>query len=142
MTTEDNELRAGTIVPRPWGYYKVIVHEEGYSVKMLHINPGESTSFQRHSKRHELITILEGRVNITIDNHTFCKEPSKQISSYRIPIKTWHRFGVPEDHNEPSVILEIAYGELDPEDFQRSEDKYDRERSQGTGFIEDLFPRK
>ena len=136
MTTEDNKVRVGNKVVRPWGYYKLIAQDNDYSIKMLFIAPGEETSLQRHSKRHELITLLDGTIRVTIDGHTFTKGRANRASSYRVLAGAWHRFAAPADQTGYTVVLEVGYGELDPDDFERKEDKYGRERKIGPGFIE------
>lgn len=136
MTTEDSKVRAGSIVDRPWGNYKLVIHEHDYSVKLLYINPGEETSLQRHSKRHELVVLLDGTVTITHRDVTFTKGRSNRASSYRILAGEWHRFRAPADQVGPTIILEVAYGELDPDDFERKDDKYSRERTRGPGFVD------
>jgi len=139
MTTEDVRVRVGSIVERPWGSYKLITHQKDYSVKILYINPGQETSLQRHSKRHELVTLLDGVMIITHEDHTFTKDRSHRASSYRVLAGQWHRFGAPQDQEGPTVILEVAYGELDPDDFERKEDKYNRIRWRGPGFEDVLM---
>jgi len=136
MTTEDKPVKIGSIVKRPWGYYSIVIHVKDYSIKLLYINPGEETSLQRHSKRHEMVMLLDGTVIVTHKEHTFSKDRSQRASSYRILAGDWHRFGAPADQEGCTVLLEVAYGELDFEDFQRKEDKYNRERTKGPGFID------
>lgn len=133
MTTEDTQIRIGSKVQRPWGSYKLLVHRKDYSIKLLRISPGEETSLQRHSKRQELVILLEGSVTITHKGTTFTKDQS--TVSYRIREYEWHKFAVPSDQDTPSVILEVGYGELDPDDFERKHDKYNRERKRGPSFI-------
>jgi mannose-6-phosphate isomerase-like protein (cupin superfamily) len=139
MTTDSNDIVVGTIVKRPWGQYLLVNHHKDYSVKVIYIAPGEETSLQRHSKRHELITLLDGTVKITHGDWTFTKDRSQRAASYRILAGEWHRFGAPADQEGYTVLLEVAYGELDPDDFQRSEDKYGRERKMGPGFVQQIM---
>jgi mannose-6-phosphate isomerase-like protein (cupin superfamily) len=134
MTTEDGKVRIGSTVVRPWGKYKLLVHEEDYSVKILYITPGETTSLQRHSKRHELVTLLDGSVIAKHKDHSFMKDRESRGSSYYVLAGDWHQFAAPEEQVGYTVLLEVAYGELDPDDFERKEDKYDRERTRGPGF--------
>ena len=139
MTTEDIKVRVGHRVDRPWGHYKLVVHQKDYSIKLLYINPGEETSLQRHSKRHEMVMLLDGTVDITQGDRLFTKDRSQRASSYRIMAGEWHRFGAPADQTGPTVLLEVAYGELDPDDFERKEDKYNRERKRGPGFVTSIM---
>lgn len=135
MTTEDKKVKVGAIVHRPWGKYKLLIHDKDYSVKLIYINPGEETSLQRHSRRHEMVTLLDATVNITQGEYKFTKDRSHRASAYRILAGEWHRFGAPADQTGPTILLEVAYGTLDPDDFERKEDKYDRERKRGPGFM-------
>jgi mannose-6-phosphate isomerase-like protein (cupin superfamily) len=122
---------------RPWGYYILLEHDKDYSVKMLYIRAGEETSLQRHSRRHELIILLDGAVTISHGDYTFTKDRSQRAASYRIMAGEWHRFSAPPHQEGYTVLLEVAYGELDPDDFERLEDKYNRVRKIGPGFIPD-----
>ena len=122
-------------VIRPWGHYVLLEDEGDYSIKMLFVAPGEETSLQRHSKRHELITLLDGTVKITHGTYSFTKGRSHRASSYRVLAGEWHRFAAPADQTGYTVLLEVAYGELDPDDFERKDDKYGRERKVGPGFV-------
>ena len=135
MTTEDPKVEVGAHIVRPWGYYTLVTHQDDYSVKLLYINPGEETSLQRHSKRHELVILLDGTVSISDGERIFSKDRSNRSSAYRVNAGQWHKFSVPLDQDDPTVLLEIAYGELDPDDFERQFDKYDRERKIGPGFV-------
>lgn len=139
MTTEDKKVRVGSHVQRPWGYYTLVKHQNDYSIKLLYINPGEETSLQRHSKRHELVILLDGEVKITNGEYTFTKDRSCRSSSYRIVAGEWHKFEAPASQDGPTVLLEIAYGELDPDDFERKSDKYNRERIIGPGFVNKIM---
>ena len=139
MTTEDRKVRIGSKVTRPWGHYKLIVQDGDYSVKLLYIKPGEETSLQRHSKRHELVALLDGTMVIEHQGYTFAKDRSERACIYRILAGEWHRFAAPSNQSGHTVLLEIAYGELDPDDFERKEDKYNRERTRGPGFRDNLM---
>lgn len=139
MTTEDAKVRVGSIVDRPWGHYRLVTHEKDYSVKILYIKPGEETSLQRHSKRHELITLLDGTVIITHREYTFTKDRSQRASSYRVLAGEWHKFAAPADQIGYTILLEVAYGELDPDDFERQSDKYERVRKKGPGFVDRIM---
>lgn len=139
MTSEDNKVRVGSIVHRPWGHYKLVEHKDDYSVKMIYIDPGEETSLQRHSKRHEMVILLDGELIITMGEHTFSKNASHRSSAYRVVAGQWHQFAVPEDQKGPTIFIEVAYGELDPDDFERQKDKYNRVRKIGPGFVSKIM---
>lgn len=135
MTISNAKVKIGEMVHRPWGMYQLIIYEKDYSVKLIFINPGEETSLQRHSKRHELITLLDGTVTITHQENIFTKDRSARASSYRVLAGEWHGFSAPANQDGPTILLEVAYGELDPDDFERKSDKYNRKRKRGPGFV-------
>lgn len=45
-------LTGNRLVERPWGNYRVL-YDNDFKVKILTVNPGKSTSLQRHTKRNE-----------------------------------------------------------------------------------------
>ena len=116
-----------------------MVNEGDYSVKILYINPGEETSLQRHSKRHEFVILLDGEVKFNNGEYEFSKDRSARSSSYRIVAGEWHQFSAPESQKGQTVLLEIAYGELDPDDFERKSDRYNRVRKIGPGFVSKIM---
>lgn len=81
-------------------------------------------------------SFVNGTVTITHRDNTFTKDRSARASSYRILAGEWHKFSAPAGQDGPTVLLEVAYGELDPDDFERQSDKYDRERKRGPGFVD------
>lgn len=124
---------------RPWGVIDVDKIVKDYSVKTLRIAPGHQTSLQRHSQRHEMIILLDGEVEITHHNHTFTKGRASRASSYRFLAGDWHRLSCPRGQTGWATVLEVGYGKLIYDDFERKEDKYDRERKRGPGFKDKLI---
>jgi D-beta-D-heptose 7-phosphate kinase/D-beta-D-heptose 1-phosphate adenosyltransferase len=104
---------------RPWGFWRVM-HEAGdYKVKELAIKPKHSLSDQRHQYRNEHWYVLEGEVEIQIENDTMMNivKLSKNMS-YIIPAGTWHKAKNATD--KPAYILEVQYGgECSEEDIER-----------------------
>ena len=49
-----------TRVFRPWGSYESLASGEGYQVKHIIVNPGESLSLQLHHRRAEHWTVIKG----------------------------------------------------------------------------------
>src|ERR1700676_917061 len=49
---------------RLWGKYEVLMTSEHWRVKRLTIEPGKSTSFQRHAHRSENWLVVEGQAKI------------------------------------------------------------------------------
>ena len=55
-------IEKGRIVEKPWGYELIWAHTDRYVGKVLHINKGESLSYQYHVVKDETIRLLSGRL--------------------------------------------------------------------------------
>ncbi len=106
---------------RDWGYWRVLDHkpEKGYKVKELVIYPGKSLSDQKHFKRSEQWTILEGKVKMDTEWNGIQSSLVLQNHSrpYEIGIEVWHKASNPG--NENSHILEVQWGDCYEEDIER-----------------------
>ena len=114
------------IVKKPWGF-EYSVFKDGVSVRMLHINKGEETSFHCHMKKDVLIILLNGRAKLSRGgDHTDYMEDVelKPMFVRQIPKTIFHKTKAIED----SIVLEIE-STGDVHDLIRGEDKY--KRSQG-----------
>ena len=106
---------------RQWGYWRVLDHkpEKGYKVKELVIYPGKSLSDQRHFKRSEDWTILEGVVDMQTEwnsvKNTVTLTP--ESTTYKIGKEVWHKASNPGTEN--AHILEIQWGVCYEEDIER-----------------------
>ena len=106
---------------RPWGFYRVLDHGQGWAVKELTIEPGKSLSDQRHKHRSEHWHVVQGEVTIDTEwqdrKTTVTVGPQK---SYDIDKMVWHR-----PHNngtEPVKIIETWFGDILAEsDIERRE---------------------
>jgi D-beta-D-heptose 7-phosphate kinase/D-beta-D-heptose 1-phosphate adenosyltransferase len=107
---------------RQWGYWRVLDHkpEKGYKVKELVIYPGKSLSNQKHFKRSEQWSILEGQVQMDTEFNNVQSSLILQPESrpYGIDIGVWHQASNPGTEN--AHILEIQRGtECVEEDIER-----------------------
>jgi len=106
---------------RDWGYWRVLDHkpEKGYKVKELVIYPGKSLSDQRHFKRREDWTILEGIVKMDTEWERRSDSVHLQPGSmtYKIGKEVWHKASNPGTEN--AHVLEIQWGECYEEDIER-----------------------
>ena len=57
-------------VDKPWGYELIFAHTTKYAGKILHINKGESLSFQYHEKKEETIYLYQGKMKLEIQDKT------------------------------------------------------------------------
>lgn len=107
---------------RDWGYWRVLDHkpEKGYKVKELVIYPGKSLSDQRHFKRSEDWTVLEGIVDMQTEwkLHKQSVTLTPNSTTYKIGTEVWHKPSNPGTEN--AHILEIQWGsECIEEDIER-----------------------
>jgi len=106
---------------RDWGYWRVLDNkpEKGYKVKELVIYPGKALSDQKHFKRSEQWTILEGEVKMVTEWNkrqeiTYLTPLSRP---YEINKEVWHKASNPGTEN--AHILEIQRGVCYEEDIER-----------------------
>ena len=107
---------------RDWGYWRVLDHkpEKGYKVKELVIYPGKSLSDQKHFKRTEQWTVLEGVVKMETEwqNRKDITHLKPHKMPYEIGLEVWHKASNPNGEN--AHILEIQWGsECIEEDIER-----------------------
>src|SRR6266481_1433366 len=58
-----NQTHKGEVVKKPWGYELIWAHTARYVGKVLHINKGESLSYQYHRVKDETVRLLSGSIN-------------------------------------------------------------------------------
>src|SRR6056300_439123 len=108
---------------RQWGYWRVLDDKQatkGYKVKELVIYPGKSLSNQRHFKRSEQWTILEGicKMETEYDNRKDVVHLDPKSRPYDIGVRVWHKASNPGTEN--THILEVQRGkECVEEDIER-----------------------
>jgi cytidyltransferase-like protein len=106
---------------RDWGYWRVLDDKpsKGYKVKELVIYPGKSLSDQRHFKRSEVWSVLEGTVKMQTEFESRQEQVYLERHSrpYEIDIEVWHKASNPG--NENAHILEVQWGDCYEEDIER-----------------------
>lgn len=112
-------------IEKPWGYY-INLHggdNNGYKVKILHVNPKSRLSSQSHKHRDEHWVVTKGIANI---EHNGCKYTLKENDHYFIPKETIHRLQN-DSETEHVEVVETQYGNyLGEDDITRYEDDYNR----------------
>jgi len=108
-------------VDKPWGYELIWAHTDRYVGKILHINKGESLSYQYHRIKDESIQLLRGAMELEIE----AGGKRKKIrflpgDCFHITPGMRHRMTALEDCD----VLEVSTPELD--DVVRVEDRYGR----------------
>lgn len=109
-------------VHRPWGSYTVLEDAEDCKVKRLTVKPGGILSLQKHSRRSEHWTVVNGTAKVRVGDDEFLLERNQ--STY-IPIETLHRLENPTDRDVH--LIEVQCGDyFGEDDIVRLEDVYGR----------------
>ncbi len=109
-------------VHRPWGSYTILEDEEDCKVKRLTIKPGQVLSLQKHQRRSEHWTMVNGTAKVRVGDKEFVLEANQ--STY-IPVDTLHRLENPTDKD--IAIIEVQCGDyFGEDDIERFEDIYGR----------------
>ncbi len=107
---------------RPWGRYTVIDAGHEYQVKRLEVLPGQRMSYQKHERRNEHWTIVQGTAKITLEGEELIVETG---GSMDVPVGAAHRIANPG--NALLVMIEIQRGSyLGEDDIIRLQDDYGR----------------
>jgi len=124
LVKEKNEefVKFGRKVYRPWGNFTNIHIDAAFKVKTLVVRPGKRLSSQKHMHRSEHWVVVKGTATVELDNKEFILRPNE--STY-IPIGTKHRLS---NFGKISLeIVEVQVGEyLEEDDIIRFEDDFGR----------------
>lgn len=108
----------------PWGSWQVLDDAPNYKVKRVLVKPGKRLSYQKHSRREEYWTIVQGVADVTLDGASHRLQAGDSIF---IPKQAAHRIANPEPHSEDLIFIEIQRGEyFGEDDIVRLEDDYGR----------------
>ena len=64
---------------RPWGFYRVLEDTPGHKVKRIDIHPGKRLSLQRHRRRSEHWTVVEGEALVTVGGEYRLLRPGDSV---------------------------------------------------------------
>ena len=108
-------------VDKPWGYELIWAHTARYVGKILHINKGESLSYQYHRVKDETVRLLTGVLDMDLEiDGIKTKARLNPGDCLHITPGMKHRMIAVEDCD----VLEVSTPELD--DVVRLEDRYGR----------------
>lgn len=110
-----------SIVERPWGRFQQFSLNEPTTVKVITVEPGQRLSLQRHRHRGELWQVLDGDLEITLDERTWTAACGELVW---VPVGATHRLA--NHSGKDSRILEVAFGDFDEDDIERLQDDYSR----------------
>jgi mannose-1-phosphate guanylyltransferase/mannose-6-phosphate isomerase len=109
-------------VHRPWGNYTILEDAVDCKVKRLVIKPGQVLSLQRHHRRAEHWTVVQGTAKVRLGDDEFLLKANQ--STY-VPTETLHRLENPGD--EDIHLIEVQTGDyFGEDDIERLEDIYGR----------------
>jgi len=117
------------IVEKPWGHYEDIYRVGDVVFKRLIIKPGQSISYQTHSKRGEFWFVASGRGQLKFSFDVSPKEVYSVITlepgqTMDIQKSMAHQATCLGDIS--LVIYEMQYGECEESDITRIDDPYKR----------------
>ena len=122
MTNKGYDCQPLEIDQRPWGLYEVLLDAHYCKIKRITVNPNQRLSYQKHTQREELWTIVFGTAVVTLNGtiHTL-----NSGDTLHIPKESWHR--IANQSNQPLIFIEIQRGDyFGEDDIIRSEDDYGR----------------
>lgn len=114
-------IEKGRIVEKPWGFEIIWAQTPRYVGKILHINKGESLSYQYHRVKDETVRLLSGSLamDVEVEGARRTLELSPGEGLHIVPGMK-HRMTALDDCD----VLEVSTPELD--DVVRLEDRYGR----------------
>lgn len=120
-------------VKKVWGKEIIVVNNESYSGKLLHLDRGAECSYHMHPIKKETFYCLEGQVVLTVAGEDYMLNPHSRPKT--ILPGTFHKFrGVTK-----AVIIEFATHD-DPEDCIRiSTSQHGIEMGQGGDVTHDYI---
>jgi len=121
---EREKARAHHATP-PWGHWEVLLDTPTYKVKRLKVWPGERLSYQKHFRREEHWTVVQGEALITLNDVETRRAAGEAID---IPREAWHRLANPGASD--LVVIEVQCGDyLGEDDIVRRQDNYGRTKT-------------
>jgi mannose-1-phosphate guanylyltransferase len=120
--TKHESIKVHRTVARPWGTYTVLEEGEGFKIKRIVVNPGQSLSLQMHHHRSEHWVVVSGTAEVTNGDEVILLRTNE--STY-IPAGNRHRLSNPG--LLALVMIEVQSGDyLGEDDIVRFEDSYGR----------------
>jgi glycosyltransferase involved in cell wall biosynthesis/quercetin dioxygenase-like cupin family protein len=107
---------------RPWGFYRILEDSPGHKVKLIQVHPGKRLSLQRHRRRSEHWTVVEGKGLLTRGGEFRSVVPGSSVDIDRGMIHRIENLGT-----VPLVFIEVQRGDyLGEDDIERLEDDFGR----------------
>jgi mannose-1-phosphate guanylyltransferase len=120
--SQHESVKVHRTVARPWGTYTVLEEGEGFKIKRIVVEPGQSLSLQMHHHRSEHWVVVSGTAKIANGERELLLQ--KNESTY-IPAGNKHRLENPGLLD--LVMIEVQSGDyLGEDDIVRFQDNYGR----------------
>lgn len=107
---------------RPWGRFERFSLNEPTTVKIITVDAAGILSLQRHVRRDELWSVLDGHLTVRVGDTEVAASAGDR---FFIPRGVVHRVSAPTESG--GRILEVAFGHFDETDIERLEDQYGRD---------------
>jgi mannose-6-phosphate isomerase len=109
------------IVEKPWGKVTTYALNQPASVRVISVEPDQSTSEHYHQLRDEMWVILDGGLRIQIGNRVVDARPGDE---FVVSAEEPHR--ITNTGAKRGRVLEIAHGYTTEDDTLRLQDDYGR----------------
>jgi mannose-1-phosphate guanylyltransferase/mannose-6-phosphate isomerase len=120
--TDHTAARFHQTVHRPWGSFTVLEDGTDCKVKRLTVKPGQVLSLQKHHRRSEHWTVVQGMAKVRVGDREFLLQRNE---STFIPMGELHRLENPG--SEDIHLIEVQCGDyFGEDDIERLEDIYGR----------------
>ena len=107
---------------RPWGSFRVLYESDDCKVKIIEVGPGHRLSYQRHRKRAERWTVINGEATVVIDDEvSTCGKGSVVV------VEKMQKHRLINESEEVLRIIEVQIGDyFGEDDIERFSDDYGR----------------
>ena len=109
------------IVEKPWGKVATYALNQPASVRVISVEPDQSTSEHYHQLRDEMWVVLDGGLRIQIGNRVVDARPGDE---FVVSAEEPHR--LTNTGTKRGRVLEIAHGYTTEDDTLRLQDDYGR----------------
>lgn len=117
-------------VEKPWGYYEVVSEQDGATMKMLCVYPGQRLSDQYHMLRSEYLICYKGNGGVDLG---IAPGPDAAVArqilipGFSVFVPKGHKHRIFCSSDEPMMIAEVWVGtKLEESDIIRLQDDYGR----------------
>ena len=107
---------------RPWGGFKVLYEDLKFKVKILNVLPGKRLSYQKHTRREERWTVVQGVATVVIED-----EESRLDVGDVISIGMGQRHRLANNGKVLLKVVEVQMGDyFGEDDIERYDDDFGR----------------